>query len=99
MSTQPPGGAGSQPPHEPEPVKPPAGGKVPAQPVEDSKDAYLLKSPFAKMFTLHGGKVTAKEMRAIINGILKSVVDDIKKQDARWKKAMEKMKKTIEGND
>lgn len=94
MSTQPPGGAGSQPPQEP--IQPPLG-KTPAEPTVDKKDAYLLKSPFAKMFTAHGAKVTAKEIRAIINGILKQQVEEIKKQDAKWKKAMRKLRETLEG--
>ena len=92
------------------PTRPPSGPPpgVPSQPTgpspsesasQSAYDAELLQSPFAKMFTATGAQPTAKEIQAIINGILKQQVDDIKKQDEEWKKAMKKMKDIIEGND
>ncbi len=88
---------GPTPPKQPEQ---PSGSK-PAKPLSpsDQKSAFLLNSPFAKMFRASGATPTVKEMRAIMNGILKSAVDRIKKDEARWKKAMKKMKDAIEGND
>jgi len=90
----------------PEPLKPkphpqppkPSHAPKPLNPV-DKKDEFLLKSPFAKMFERTGMTPTAKEMRAIINGILKQQIDEIKRQDAGWKRAMKKIKEAIEGND
>lgn len=94
MTTQPPD---STPPPTPggHPIKPSEGAPKPMP----EKDAFLLKSPFAKMFAATGTEPTAKEMRMIINSILKYQVDQIKKQDAAWKKAMKKLKDAIEGKD
>ncbi|MDN3505925.1 MAG: hypothetical protein P0S96_01695 [Simkaniaceae bacterium] len=96
----------------PTPTPPPEsqGPKQPQQPAEpgktakpldpsDSKDAFLLKSPFAKMFEQTGAKPTVKEMKGIIDGILKTVINQVKKQDAGWKKAMKKMKEAILGEN
>ncbi|NGX37854.1 MAG: hypothetical protein K1000chlam2_01017 [Chlamydiae bacterium] len=84
----PPSGPGA--PTPPEPSKP-------IQP-SDSKDAFLLNSPFAKMFKATGHTPTVKEIKAIIDGILKHEISEIKRQDAGWKKAMKKLKEAIEGN-
>jgi len=85
----------------PSPLKPPdkpsGPSPKPIKPAKDKKDEYLLKSPFAKMFERTGATPTVKEMRAIINGILKTEIDQIKKQDAGWKKAMKRLKEAIEG--
>ena len=51
------------------------------------------------MFERTGAMPTVKEIRAIINGILKQQIDEIKRQDAGWKRAMKKLKEAIEGND
>ena len=81
----------------PEPPKPSEAPK-PLKPA-DGNDSFLLNSPFAKMFERTGAMPTVKEIRAIINGILKQQIDEIKKQDAGWKRAMKKLKEAIEGND
>jgi len=93
--TQPTGGSGSTPP--PEPIKP-ASSPKPLSP-SDSKDAFLLQSPFAKMFERTGQMPTVKEIRAIINGILKQQISEIKRSDEQWKKSMERMKRVIEGDE
>ena len=92
---EPTSGAGSNPP--PKPIKP-TGSPKPLSP-SDAKDAFLLQSPFAKMFRATGAQPTVKEIRMIINGILKEQINEIKRSDAQWKKAMEHMKKVIEGNE
>lgn len=51
------------------------------------------------MFAKTGAEPTAKEVQAIINNILKSVIDAIKQQEAQAKKAAEKLKKVIEDKD
>lgn len=76
----------SQPPPAPQPIDP-----------SDSKAAFLLKSPFAKMFEKTGATPTVKEMKAIINGILRQQIQEIKKSDDRWKQAMENLRKAIQG--
>lgn len=68
-----------------------------APPSSDQADAFLLQSPFAKMFRATGAMPTVKEIRAIINGILKQEIAEIKRQDAAWKSAMKKLKEAIEG--
>jgi len=75
---------------------------TPAQPLSPQESAYdeqLMKSPFAKMFAKTGAMPTVKEMKAIINNLLKSVVEEIKRQDAEAKAAAEKLRKVIEGKD
>jgi|GEM_PF-2655580 len=96
----------------PTPTPPPEsqGPKQPQKPAEsdktakpldpsDSKYAFLLKSPFAKMFEHTGAKPSVKEMKGIIDGILKTVINEIKRQDAGWKKAMKKLKRAILGEN
>ena len=94
MSTTPP--SGNQPPKKP--VQP-----TPAKPAKmapsDAKFAYLLKSPFAKMFEKSGATPTIKAMKAIIDGIVKHQLVVMKQNDKEWKKAMKKMKDSIKGND
>jgi hypothetical protein len=75
----------------------PAGGQSPQS--SDEKDAYLLQSPFAKMFRATGHMPTAQEMKAMMNGILMQAVNQIKQQDQQWKKAMQKLKEQLEGKD
>lgn len=89
------------PPAGPPPQQPPeSSGPAKAEsPAQSAYDAQLLKSPFAKMFAKTGAEVTAKEMQAIINNLLKSVIDEIKRQDAEAKAAYEKLKKVIEDKD
>lgn len=92
------------PPGAPEPTRPsgPVGSSGPLKPETPAQSAYdseLLSSPFAKMFAKTGAMPTAKEMQAIINNLLKSVIDEIKRQEAEAKKAYEKMKKVIEDKD
>ena len=90
---------------------PPTGSQPPMQPLQPSgstksasgdtsaQDAFLLTTPWAKMFERAGATPTGKEIRGIINGILNKQIDDIKKEDAKWKEAMKKLKDIIEGND
>lgn len=66
---------------------------------DDAKYAFLLQSPFAKMFTATGVQPTVKEIRGVINGILQNEINRIKEQDAEWKKTMEHLRKVIEGKD
>lgn len=80
----------------PDPIKAPKGKPTPMQP-SNSKYDFLLNSPFAKMFKATGAMPTVKEIRAIINGILKQQLNEMKRQDAGWKKAMRKLKDAIEG--
>jgi hypothetical protein len=94
--TTPPSGPG-QPPPPPEHIQPPSTPKMAKS--DDPRAAFLLSSPFAKMFEGTGAQPTAKEMHAIINGILKQQINEIKRSDAGWKKAMKKLKEAIEGND
>lgn len=95
--TTPPPPSEPQGPKQPEPLKP-VKKPTPLHPA-DKKDAFLLNSPFAKMFARTGAKPTIKEMRAIINGILKTQINEIKRQDASWKKAMKKLKEAILGEN
>ena len=97
-------GAGPSPTPPPQGPQGPQGPSTPppsSQPAQqtDQQDAALLNSPFAKMFAATGTMPTAKEMQAIINGILNQVVAQVKQDDAQWKKAMEKLKKQLEGKD
>ncbi len=78
----------SQPPPTPQPIDP-----------SDSKDAFLLKSPFAKMFEKTGAMPTVKEIKAIINGILQQQIQAIKRSDDQWKQAMENLRKAIQGEE
>jgi len=89
------------PPGRPEPNDPstPTGPTKPESPAQKAYDEKLLKSPFARMFAKTGTMPTAKEMQAIINNLLKSVIAAIKRQEAEAKKAYEHMKKVIEGRD
>lgn len=96
--TTPPTGPDQPSKQPPLPPSGPSNGPKPLTP-SDKEDAFLLTSPFAKMFERTGAMPTGKEIRAIINGILKQQVDAIKKQDASWKKAMKKLKDVIEGKD
>lgn len=51
------------------------------------------------MFRATGAMPTVKEIKMIINGILKEQITHIKRDEEMWKKAMKKMKEVIEGND
>ena len=92
---------GGPPPIQP-PPKPPAvpskPGKI-GKPSSEDQASALENSPFAKMFEATGAMPTAKEIRAIINGILRQQVAVIKRDDEEWKKANRKLKEAIEGND
>ncbi len=75
---------------------PPVGPSTPA-PTPSGVTPSILDSPFAKMFAKTGVAPTAQEMQQIMNGILKQEVDNIKKSDDAWKRAMQKMKEAIKG--
>lgn len=51
------------------------------------------------MFRATGAMPTIKEMRAIMDGILNTVIQQMKLQEAEEKKAQERLKKVIEGQD
>ncbi len=76
---------------------PPSGPKGPAASSPKSSD-WVLNSPWAKMFKGTGMSPTAKELHQMINSILKHQVQEIKKDQARMKKALRKIKEAIEGN-
>ena len=82
-----------------EPIQPLTPPSSPSPTGDDSKYAFLLKSPFAKMFRATGAMPTIKEMRAIMDGILNTVIQQMKLQEAEEKKAQERLKKVIEGQD
>lgn len=79
------------------PIKPSGAG--PTQPSDDAKYAQYLQSPFAKMFEKTGAKPTGKEMKEIIDNILKTVIDQAKKQEAQMKKALKKLGREERGED
>ncbi|HSW87189.1 MAG TPA: hypothetical protein VLG49_06805 [Rhabdochlamydiaceae bacterium] len=54
------------------------------------------ESPFRKMF---GGNMTQKEFTQFINQFLKDMISQFKAADARWKAAMEHLKKTESGDE
>lgn len=83
----------------PSPLEP-SGAKAP-KPLSPSnaKYAFLLKSPFAQMFRATGAMPTVKEIRAIINGILKEQINEIKRSDKEWKKTDEYLKRVIRGDE
>jgi len=91
-----------QPPGGP-PPEGPKGPKAPKAPKAFSKadqdDAFLLKSPFAKMFRAAGATPTVKQIKAIINGILKNILNEMKRAQAEQKKADEKLKRVIRGEE
>ena len=67
--------------------------------VRSKEDSALLNSPFAKMFRAAGAVPTLKQIKAIINGILMTQVRAIRKDEARWKKVIRKMKERMEGKE
>ena len=93
MSTVPP--SGPKGPGHPESMKP----KPDAEAKKIPGGARMLDSPFAKMFAASGAMPTAKEMHAIMNGILMQAVHEIKRSDKQWKAAMKKLKRQLEGNE
>ncbi len=92
MTAIPPGGQEPKEPTGPQPSEP-------IKPSADSKNSPLLDSPFAKMFARTGHTPTAKEMKGIMDQILQTVINEAKRDEARMKKAMRKLKKRLEGND
>lgn len=76
---------------------PPVGPSTPPPSPQELSPA-MLNSPFAKMFEATGAMPTVKELQAIINGILKQQIDEIKKSDASWKRAMQRMKEAAKGD-
>lgn len=85
----------------PDPILPPQQPIHPTSPANppssaEQRDSFLLQSPFAKMFQATGVPPTVQEIRAIINGILKQEISEIKRQDEAWKKAMKQLKDAIE---
>ncbi len=53
-------------------------------------------SPFQAMF---GGTMTESEFKVFINQFLRDMVTQFKQNDASWKRAMDNMKKAIQGDD
>ncbi len=78
-------------PERPIPHAPP-----PASGGNDALPPGMATSPFAKMFAQTGALPTAKELKAIIDGILKAELQAIKKSEDSWKASMKKIKEAIE---
>lgn len=83
----------------PEPLKPPSPQPLTPSGGGDSKYAFYLKSPWAKMFKATGVEPTVKEIKMIIDGVLQQVMNSMKQEEAETKKAEEHLKKVIEGQD
>jgi hypothetical protein len=54
------------------------------------------ESPFRQMF---GGMMTQKEFTQFINQFLKDMISQFKESDARWKAAMDNLKKVESGEE
>lgn len=96
------GGSTPHPEHIPPPGAVPPGGK-PAKAQEsggdDEKYAFLLKSPFAKMFERAGAAPTGKEIHAIMNGIMMTTFYEFKRQEDHRKEVDKHLKDVIEERD
>lgn len=101
--TTPVGGSTPHPEHiPPQGAVPPPGGKAAKAQESDGGDekyAFLLKSPFAKMFERAGAAPTAKEMHAIMNGIMMSTFYELKRQEDHRKETDKHLKDVIEERD
>lgn len=77
---------------------PPIKGAEPPPPIPGISGSSQsdAESPFRKMF---GGMMNKKEFTQFINQFMKDMVTQFKQAEARWKKAMERLKKTEEGKD
>lgn len=96
MSTTPPGGP-QGPNQPPEPKKL---GEVPKLPKgQEQEQPSMLNSPFAKMFERMGITPTAKQIHMMMSNLLRQTLTEIKRDDKRWKEAMKKLKKEIEGKE
>jgi hypothetical protein len=93
MSAIPPTGPGQTPP------EPKGAGATPAKPLAEASSDPIMNSPWAKMFESAGMTPTAKQLHQMMNYIIKGQLHTIKKDQERMKKAMQKMKETIEGNN
>ncbi len=96
MSTTPPGGP-TGPGHTPEPIKP--AGAPKGHPGTPKEEPNISNSPFAKMFARSGAVLTQKQLHMMMSSLLKQTLTEIKREDARWKKAMKKLKDEIEGKN
>lgn len=89
-------------PPEPTPGKPSTPPPhIPAQRVAPAQAAPLQSlsdSPFAKMFERAGMALTAKQLTQVINNLLRQVIDQIKKSDEGWKRAMRKLDESSDEN-
>lgn len=75
---------------------------TPLTPIPKSPDEIapgLSNSPWAQMFAKSGTLPTAKELKQLIDGLLRDVIHRIKKDDDRWKEVMRKMKEVIEDQE
>lgn len=96
MSISPTGGP---PPHPQVPTKV-ADTSTPTNPDKsDSKYSFLLNTPFAQMFARAGATPTAEEMHAIMNGIVMSLLDEMKRQEKHRKEVAQHLKDVSEGKD
>lgn len=93
MSAIPPTGPGQTPPESKGPAATPA--KSLGEPSSDP----IMNSPWAKMFEAAGMTPTAKELHQMMSYIIKGQLHTIKVDQERMKKAMRKMKETIEGTN
>lgn len=55
----------------------------------------IASSPFFQMFERAGMVLNAKQFTQIINNLLRTVIDQIKKSDESWKRAMDELKKSM----
>lgn len=84
-------------PPPPEPLKPPPAAKPPSPGGAGAPD--LSSNPFAQMFAKLGVPATAQQLTEMMNNYIKSILDTIKKDQARDMKALRKMRDVIEGRD
>lgn len=75
--------------------------QVPAQPMTPAMPApaqSMASSPFFQMFERAGMTLDAKQFTQIINNLLRTVIDQIKKSDESWKRAMDELKESMKDN-
>lgn len=81
------------------PGVPPPSSSPPPSGSGDQLPPSMMNSPFVRMFSQTGATPSAKEIKQMMDNILKDVMAAIKKGDDRWKASMRKIKDAIEGND
>lgn len=74
----------------------PSSSPIQPQPSNGASNAPAMNSPFAQMFAKTGMTPTPKELKMIIDNLLRDQISEIKKNDQRWKEAMRKWKEELE---